>query len=279
MTTLFAPASPVEGITRTPVPYGLFSVLTPRPEGDGRWQNGIRWEPLTCSAASGLGPDCDAEAAIGFPKGFPVGAGIGDAEPFAVYGAYRCSPIGHDLTWAQERAMMHLIAREESAAENALWTGALGNLPVIAAGADELNGGVAADPVDAVGLLEDWLADNYGSLGVIHMTRRAAVSAVASLAVQREGNRLVTAVGTPVVAGQGYPGTSPSGAAPAAGESWMYATPALLGYRSDIISPTNRPGDLLDRGTNDMHGMAERMYLIGFDPCGTAGVEVTLGCC
>lgn len=275
----FAPAGTVEGPARVAAPFGLFSVLSPSPgDTEERWLNGVVWEPITCSAASGLGPDCDAEAASGFPKGFPEGAGLGEADPFYVYGSYVCSPVGHDVQWAQQRAALHLIAREEAAVEHALWTGDLGNTPNLT-GATGLNSGTALDPVEAIGILEDWLAAEYGSRGVIHMTRRAATSGLAALSLRIEGQRLVTALGTPVVAGSGYTGTSPAGAAPSAGESWIYASPGLFGYRSQTIEPSNRPGDLLNRANNDLHGMVERGYLLGWDPCGTAAVEMTLGCC
>jgi hypothetical protein len=88
-----------------------------------------------------------------------------------------------------------------------------------------------------------------------------------------------TVLGTPVVAGGGYPGTSPAGVAASTGEAWAYATPALLGYRSAIFYPSSRSGDLLDRGVNDLYGVAERSYLVGWDPCDVGAVEFTLGCC
>src|SRR3546814_10690186 len=56
-------------------------------------------------------------------------------------------------------------------------------------------------------------------------------------------------LGTPVVAGAGYPCTHPDSVT--AG-SWIVATPALMLYRSEIFTATNRPGDLLDRGQNNL---------------------------
>jgi hypothetical protein len=43
-----------------------------------------------------------------------------------------------------------------------------------------------------------------------------------------------------------------------------------------VFAPTNRAGDLLDRRTNDLHGMAERTYLIGYEPCGVAFASMSL---
>ena len=276
-TVAFAAPQVVQYPQRAPLPYGLFSVFTPRPGSDDlHWMNGIEWEALTCDPVSGTGIDC--EDALGLPKSFADGGSVDDASAFNVYGSYVCSPVGRTLSEAQERATLHLLAREEAGVENALWTGALGNTPNLQ-GATDLTAAGAVDVVNGIGQLEDFLATEYGSLGVIHMTRSGLITATAALAVVRDGQRMFTQAGTPVVAGAGYPGTSPAAVAPDAGETWMYVTPALFGYRSDVITSSNRDGDLLDRGTNDLHAVAERTYVLGWDDCGVAAVNVTQGCC
>ncbi len=270
----FAPPVVVQGDPRTGLPYGLLSVLVPRTTSDPHWQNGILWEALTCQPASGIGdPQCDPEETIGLPKTFAAGSEEGEATPFTVYGSYVCSPVGHDIAYAQERATEHLQAREEARAEQALWTGDLGNTG-FAVGATELTDVTGVER--GIAALEGWLGSVYGSLGVIHMTREAALLGLAALALVVRGNTLYTALGTPVVAGAGYPGTDPAGAAPAAGHTFMYATPALLGYRSEPFVGGTPPGALLDRENNDLFAVVERTYVIGFDPCGVAAVEVTL---
>lgn len=261
----FAPATVVDPIARTALPFGLLSVVTPRPTGDNRWENGAEWEPLTCGPASGIGPvDCDPETpTVGLPKTFPASAGTDEAVPFTVYGSYECSPIGHSLEYAQQRATEHLIAREEARAEQALWTGDLGNLPNFS-DADTQAGG-ALEPRLALATAEQYIATNYGSLGVIHMPRLLASILLAEDALEVRGTRLFTKLGTPVVAGAGYPLTHPDGTTP--GSYWIVATPALMVYRSEIFPASNRTGDLLDRGQNNMYGMAERRYLVGYDEC------------
>lgn len=276
--TGFAPAALVEGSPRLPLPFGLFSVLTPRPEGDARWQNGIKWETLTCDPVSGRsGAGCGdvadeqgdfPEDVIGLPKALDRNAGeTGEAAAFAVYGHFNCSPVGFTPEAAQERATAHLQAREEARVEQALWTGDLGNTPNLAADAVNLTSGGGVSPSAALALLEDFIATTYGSLGVIHMTR-GAVDIMASLTlISQVGQRLLTPAGTPVVAGAGYPGTDPDGNV-AADTTWAYASPALFGYRGDVITSSARPGDLLDRSTNDLFAIAERPYLLAYDPCG-----------
>src|SRR3546814_6053844 len=110
----FAPATVVDPIARTALPFGLFSAVTPRPAGDQRWENGVIWEPLTCGPASGIGEvDCVTQTASGLPKTFPEPGGTDDATAFTIYGSYECSPIGHSLSYAQQRATEHLLARVE----------------------------------------------------------------------------------------------------------------------------------------------------------------------
>lgn len=272
-----APAQIVEGIARQPLPYGLLSVLTPRTPSDQHWQNGVEWETLGCNPASGIGdPQCDPdEETTGLPKNLGVGAGeIGDATPFTVYGSYTCTPVGHTVQYAQDRATENLLAREEARAEQALWTGDLDN-GGFAADAEDAAGG-ALSLVRAIGRLEQWLAENYGSQGVIHMSREVALSALAALALEVRGNTLVTALGTPVVAGSGYPGTGPAGQAPGADQSYIYATPALMGYRSEVFPAVSPAAAGFDKGVNNLHAVAERTYVIGYDPCGTAYVLADL---
>jgi hypothetical protein len=259
-----APATVVDPIARTALPFGLLSVVTPRPVGNSRWENGVEWEPLTCGPASGIGdPDCDPEVpTTGLPKTFPESAGTDEATAFTIYGSYLCSPIGHSLEYAQQRATEHLIAREEARAEQAVWTGDLGNTPNFSGAATAA--GAAREPRLALAEAEQYIATGYGSLGVIHMSRLVASVLMADGSLVVRGTRLFTALGTPVVAGAGYPGSHPDGVQ--AGE-WIVASPALMIYRSEVFTPTNRVGDLLDRSQNNMHGVAERRYLVGWDDC------------
>ena len=276
----------VDGASRLALSYGLFSVLTPRPEGDGRWQNGITWEPLSCGPASGVGAFCptdengDPIEQVGLPKGFNDNPDETEASPFTVIASYNCSPVGRSIEEGERRARAILAAREEAMVERTLWTGELGNTPNLQDEATDITpGGAAVDPVQAIGLLEEANGQNYGSQGVIHLTRAGAIAGIGAYVLFRDGARLVTGLGTPVIAGAGYPGTSPAGVAADPGESWGYVTPALIGYRSEVFTPSNRQGDLLDRGVNQLMAMAERSYVLGWDPCGVSAVNLTTTCC
>lgn len=368
----FAPNTVVDGPPRLPLPFGLTSVVPLAEAVTERWENGVVWEPLSCDPAGVVVGDCDSPE--GFPKQFPAGgAGTGKASAFTVYGVYKCDPIGHTLEWAQERAREHLFVNEEKAAETRLWRKMAQDPSAVT-----LPGGTRSV---AVGQLEQWIAENYGSRGVIHASRNAATIIGRSSLASGQGSQLTTKLGTPIIAGGGYPGTglgisevqritvtgSPTGGtftltfegettgpiafnataaqvqtalealpdiepgdvvatggplpgtaitltfggrydgvdvpqvtttssftggttpsatggttvtgsftAPAAGTEWIAVSPAIFGYRSQPFESTNRPGDLLDRSHNDLYGIAERNYLLGYDPCGVAFAPLTL---
>lgn len=273
-----APLAVVTGAARVALPFGLFSVFTFRPGGD-RWESGVQFETITCEPVTGIGmPDCPPATPVGYPKVLdPNTGGVGEASPFIVYGHYNCWPSGSDLMRdAQDKATEHLLSGEQTRAEQAFWTGDLGNEPYLA-DQDEttvLAGGTGMSIIDALALLEDFAAGHYGSQGVIHMTRGLALTAAAVNLLLPTGGRLTTVLGTPVVAGGGYSGTGPTGAAPGAGKSWAYVSPPVFGYRSEVLTSSSRPGDLFDRGTNTVVAIAERQYLLGYDPCGVGGVLV-----
>jgi hypothetical protein len=269
-----APAQLVSGITRAPLPYGLLSAITIRPSSD-RFENGVTWEVDTYNALAGISaPYWDQDPAVGLPKTLTKNRpSSGLSDPFTVYGNFQCSPVGWTPEQAEAAATRHLLAREEHRIEKALWTGDLSNAPALQNGSTTVISGTATKIVQALGYLEKYIGDNYGSQGLIHLTRDAALMGLATQALVTQGGRLLTALGTPVAAGSGYPGTSKTGAAASAGTAWGYVTPSMFAYRSDVFTSTNRSGDLLNRPNNDLYAVAERTYVLGFDP---AGVGTTL---
>lgn len=269
-----APAQLVTGAPRVPLPFGLFSVLAPRQNVEEVWENGVKWESLTCEPARGIGaPDCDPELTPGLPKNLTGGNGPdGLASPITVYGHWTCTPIGNSQEIATERATQHLTLREEARVEQAIWTGDLENEPNFRDAA-VLGGGTAVSIRRGVAMLEKAIAVEYGAQGVIHLTREVASLALEKGVVESKGGRLFTKLGTPVVAGTGYDGTGPTGSAPLGDdEAWAYVTPAMFGYRSEIFYPSSIPYDLLDRAQNNLYAVAERTHLIGWDDCGVSAV-------
>ena len=251
------PKALVTGAPRTPLPFGLFSVVPFREGSPDRWESGVEFESIGCPGdLKGVGAlDCDDPSkTIGLPKVFDEGGYVlGEADTFLVYEQYVCSPIGNDLSRAEEGARARLEAYEEMRVEQALATGAFGQSSNFKD--SSVNDLPANSLKGAFALLEQTLATMYGSQGILHMSRFTATLAIEEGLVEVGNNRLRTKLGTPVIAGSGY------------GFEGVVATPAMFGYRSEVISSSNRLGDLLDKNVNDLYGIAERNYLLGMDEC------------
>jgi hypothetical protein len=164
---------------------------------------------------------------------------------------------------AQERATRHLASREEAAVESALWLGNEGNVPNFSG----MNGypapvtTAAASVEAALADAEAGIAQVIGALGVLHMSR--ATASLLKNRLEPRGGRMFTRIGTPVAVGAGYP------------DEAIVGTAAMFGYRSEVFTSSNRPGDLLNRANNDLTAIAERTVLVGFDPCPVIKVTFT----
>lgn len=264
----------VDPASRVAPTGGLFSVLPFRTDASGHWGNGVTWESLSCAPASGIGdPSCDPEEeTVGLPKADAVGAENGEASPFTIYFKEKCDPVGR-ASIAQDRVTSSLLVKEQFRAEQALWTGDLGNTPNFQT-AESV--GDSTDPRYVLGSLTRVARRDYG-MGVLHVgTIGAAVLVDHDLIVQR-GDAWFTVFGDQVVIGAGYPEVEGGPIIGAADPGNVYAvmTPPLFGYRSDVFTSSERSGDLLDRRTNDLYAVAERTYVLGFDPCGVALAQMT----
>lgn len=273
--TAMTPPVLVQGAPRVPLPFGLFSVLDFRPENAAHWQGGgAQWEyiPSDPDLVRGLGPtQAIPSETFGLPVSFAPSpdSGVADdpgyttALPFTVYAPFVVSPLVWPPEAAQKRASDILNAFEEYRTEQAFWTGNLDNTPNLTDGAVSA-GTFTLDTVwDGLGALEQFNADNYGSLGVVHMNRQYALVLLRNAALRVSGNRVFTALGTPVVIGSGYPTGS------------MKVSPALFGFQSDVFTSSQVRGDLLDKSKNDLYALAMRTYLIGFDHSPVGEVTIT----
>lgn len=266
----------------TALPYGLWDTIqTPSPDGV-HWQQGVTWTER-CPTGDTTYDECLAVTGTGAPPEPPAKTANVDqssrgATPFTVYAEFDCSPVG--LGDAQSIAQDALARVEQLQVEEAFWTGVAGGqavvFPHLAANAQVLDGEVVlqsvatptvtgADVAHALGVLEQQLADCYAGQGLIHVPRSALATLAAwNLIEQRDGG-LFTPGGNRIVAGGGYSGTGPDGTTPADGTTWIYATGAAWGYRSDVYFSQVR--DSLNRSSNTLRLLAERNYLIGFECC------------
>ena len=282
----------------TPSPFGLLSVVqTPTP-ADAHWQNGITYQSQCVITMGALTYDeCLAVTGVsGFAPPAPaaktptVALTTRGATPFTTYAKFDCAAVGNPD--AQQIAEQALAQSGSWQVERAFWTGNLsptvtGVFPHLAANAQVLSidgavlqspavtgGATAVDIVEGLGYLEQQLADCYNGVGVIHVAARVLPTLDAWGLVKRQGNALTTLAGNRVAVGAGYPGTSPSGGAPTATTSWIYATGAVFAY-SSAVRVLNGDG-AVDRTENTIRMIAERTYVLGWDCC-HAGALVSLG--
>lgn len=267
----------------TTLPHGLWdSIQSPSPDGV-HWQNGVTWVDR-CPAGDTTYDECISATGIGSPPEPPaktpnVTQESRAALPFTVIAEFHCSPVG--IGEAQSIAQDALARVEQQQLETAFWTGLAADqavaFPHLSADAEVMDGEVllqptaspivtGADVAHGLGMLEQALADCYKGQGLIHVPRTALPTLAAwKLASLNDDGRLVTPAGNLIVVGGGYPGSGPDGEAPAAGTTWIYATGAAWGYRSDVYFTQVR--DSLDRTSNTLRMQAERNYLIGFECC------------
>lgn len=197
------------------------------------------------------------------------------AEPFFVETKVTASRAGSDPAELVRAATAKLEAVTSAAIARELWTNELTTAVVDAefahptlVGASDLNAAGAVDPKRAQALLEDYLAGLLdGPVGAIHATRGAA-----SVLPEKErvGNVITTSVGTTIIPDAGYTGTSPAGAAPAAGTSWVYATSLPI----VSLGPIDTLEDF-DRAANSLVAVATRPVWVAFE-CGSAAVRMNL---
>lgn len=256
-------------------------------ESDERWVRGLVWRPQLCDgqvvSATGL---CGGGSFSGFTLPDDFGEFADYLPPFVAAGA-KCSAVGGeaaiDDAVAAARALLDSCQTVGIARE--LWRGDVAkqggdaDLPNEYLAHDGVVDVVVAGAVparDALAALEQGLAEcSCGGQGVIHaMPYTATIWSSLDLVERQPDGRLLTALGTLVVADPGYDGSSPTGAAPGAAwaDAWAYAT-GMVDVR---LGRVETAGDrtTIDRSNNDFAAWAYRPFSATFDPCCHLGVQV-----
>ena len=242
-----------------PLAYGLFSVVAPIENSALRWENGVRWkDPTAIGEVRRIEPWNDSGTVDGLPKHFDSRDDVAESfNPFTVYTSSVGTPVGASVEELQAQVEARLLAREEIAVETALWGGSDKIGSGVFWGAMEVKqtapGASDLSLVDALAVI-DALASKWGVRPTIHVSRRAAAVLMNERAVESQGARLVTKLGSPVVAGTGY-GDQP----------YIVASGPLVLYRGPVLTSTNRPGDTMDRRQNHLYQVAERTYVAGMN--------------
>lgn len=292
----------VDGPSFAVLPHGLWDAVEQRTtttNPDAHWQNGVTWMDSCPGSGFLVYDECLAVTGTGGqPPAMPDFQAAGNvlntnrgAVAFTVMTEFDCSPVGRmagEIQHLAEEALARVEARE---AERAFWTGQAGNAGIGNANQNTVwpclaNAGAVFDPLgitlqptmsqvvtgtgvdvaDGLGQLEKALSDCYGGAqGLIHVSPTLLPTLQAWGLVCNMDGQLVTTRGNRVVVGSGYPGTSPTGSSPAAGQSWVYATGAMFGYRSDV--QVHQMAETFDRAKNTVKAQAYRTYLFGYECC------------
>lgn len=258
-----------------------------------RWENGYAFQ-----AAINVDPTnksmCSSNEDEGTGEPDTTTAPLVQTTPWFVETEEHCSVMGYRGRDYIGRAVTGLAAATPKGVEREFWTGALAtadgapNLFLANGGATDVTPtpGTAVSIEEAVERLEAALAGcGAGGRGMIHV---APIGTPPLTVVRRDGPLLLTPRDTIVVSGSGYPGTSPTGSAPAAGTTWLYATGLVEVRLGDIevfgrvsggqawlgvgdgsqpqgFDPDKFTPALVDRTTNDLVVPARRVVAASWD--------------
>ena len=268
--------------TFTPLPYGLLDSVEVITDTDKEWRNGIEFQPDICEDALTIQVVCvtgDGATKAASATDIPVRG----AETFAVYAYIPCSPVGwgDNLERYQQMVRTALENGRSRGVERLFWTGTADDAsiynPHLAEDAAVVDGEVilqtaatvvtGGDVTDSVSALEGAMADCYGGVPTIHVPREALAPMAEKTQIVERGGKLYTMGGSLVVAGAGYAGTSPAGAAPAAGSAWFYATGSVLVRQSEVMFFDPIPRNSVDKEKNTVIMVAEQFFSVAWDCC------------
>ncbi len=280
---------PVELDRCTPAAAGgLLQGGCPLPAG---WERGISFQDTACLLPTVMG-ECPTCPDTLKPT---QTADTVTFRPVSLITAFQCSTFGgidvravasanldETADYALAREMLTAQASIRDANPNAI-EGAGGN-PSLQASSTVLSLTIV-DPVDALGCLEQALADATGGRpGYVLIGPQIALALAERSVLVREGGRLITATGTRAIVTGGFDGRAPllespgavdpcepwnSAGAPSFGDPlFMYGTASVWAGVG-----TGDPRDDVNRADNTASAREERVALPVFTPCATFAVS------
>jgi hypothetical protein len=237
--------------------YGLFTSasgpLDLPAHGEG---GGVRYVPLTCGGAYAYGATCYPTPADAPEKPHDPDAAEVETGVFLALATLNCSAVGYTLEQQRTKVRRRLEASEQATVENAFWTGLdlEGNsLDILSLDGNAEDIPAGYDPgliTDVVGALERYAytTNGYGYQAYIHAPVEVAAFGHEAGLVLKDGNRLVTPMGS-VWSFGAYPG----GSVIITGQTTVWRAGETQVY------------DAFDRITNERLLVAERAYAVSFD--------------
>lgn len=264
---IIAPKQRIEAPVTQRLRGGLFSKFAPIEDSSIRWENGVTWEDVERTDIGTIGQYQKPGAVKGLPKVLdkPKGLTVESMEPITVYATFRTTPLDHTPEEAVAIAAQRLAQYEEYAIESALWNGVGGQGPALIR-AQEWANNSGAQPAEGAWNAAEKFAHTPGVAPTFHISRRlgSLLAARQYINVDPKTGDAYTIMGTPVVFGDGYPDTPPI----------IASTGPILIYRGDVFTSTNGAGGF-DKGTNDLTAVAERQYVVAFNPDDAYFVKVS----
>lgn len=261
----------------------------------GRWVEQFSFEADPCAGGHIVDP-CQMGVAADTGDTFTCTT-VGPIQPYVVEASETVSTFGNasDERVAERNARVDrkLLAVQSKIIEAEFWSGTaavargwtnnqylrnpvgltvLGTSPV---------GGVFGY-VDGLAALEQAVADGTSwDRGAIHASRQLVTHWIHAGLVRAVPNpptgTLLTELGTPVIAGAGYPGTGPQGAINPNRIEWAYATPMPQVRLGEVFTlGTDDDSVAVDRSTNDRTVRRGRFASVTFSPCFRAGALITM---
>lgn len=276
----------VPPITGEPSPHGLLGGCIPVVTAtDMHHLNGTDVLSGSCATAS-LWQDCPDPASGWTNPAEKAFDRIGTCtfEPVTVYAGVECSTVGLSFEELRERAMQQLIMGEQGALEAWFMARFLADATHTT---DLTPAAGAVHIVNGLGILETWLATEYGGQGIVHAPIGTASLLSMHQSVRFGGDEECpsTLAGNSVILGAGYsanvgPATPPALPVPApAGEAWLYITPPMR-IRRDSRNLVQSPQSLaVNTLVNDQRALAETTFVPEVACCVAAAVRVSLSAC
>lgn len=193
-----------------------------------------------------------------------------DGFRFNAYAGLVCKGVGYNSSEGESEAVRVFDENESVALERALMVQRFVVGSSWAAPTDLTPAGGAVQPEVGLAILEGHASWNYAGVPTIHTPRSIGSLLMTRLAIESNGSAYVSKQGSLVASGGGYenPNQGPTGAAPTAGEKWMYASGGVVVARGETIVQSQ-----MDRSTNEIFTLVERAYVAGVD-CYASAVRV-----
>jgi hypothetical protein len=185
---------------------------------------------------------------VGEDKDFAIFEDAVEAEPFTLY-----KGVEYAILLGEQTGVAATFAAGETyGVEKALQAGVLNTL---ATDLTPTPGTPVTNIKYAIGLLEQYAADNYVGLPLMH-GNRTAVALASDFITDAGAFKLHTVQGTPIANGGGYGPDGPDSVTAGAGEAWLYISGGVTILRGplDVYPAHNLKG-------NRTLALAERTYV------------------